>query len=237
MIQALLAAAALPANVNVGAGPQVPVNYASALYNGIAITAAQVTPSAFLNIVPKVANKVAEKRAVVPAPLVPPILPVVAAPPDPRLPPDNILQPLLAQNQWGNAFMGLVQDIQTPIQITIDSINSIFTWEKETVGRNLACRASYVQAVMDLLQLPSGINLFRNIIIAHHCLPSLPKLSFASRNTESKISLAKDNKVELSEINLQWQANMHSGGESVCIATNTHIPAPVAAGYPGKGCL
>jgi hypothetical protein len=58
---ALINAGPLPPNVDIGAGP-VAAGYAAVQYNGAVITAAQVTPPAFLDIVPKVVNKIAEKR-------------------------------------------------------------------------------------------------------------------------------------------------------------------------------
>jgi hypothetical protein len=239
---ALIDAVQLPTDVVLGGGVGlIPINYPPAQYNGAAITAVQVTPPSFLNIVPEVINQVASKRnavlagaaiqAIVAIP--PVVVGLGGALPASQLPPDNILQPLLAQSQWGNAFIGLVQDIRTPIQITVDSINSIFSWDDGVIN-DMACRDSYVQAIMDLLQLPSGISLFRDIIIAHHCLPHLPKVRFASRNTESRISLSKDERIELSEINLQWQGDRHVGGELVCIATDSSLQAP-AGNYPGKG--
>jgi hypothetical protein len=242
---ALISVATPPANVNIGAGP-VASAYAAVQYNGAVITTAQVTPPAFLNVLPKVINKIAGRRnaaAAVPrqvTPVTAEIPPVIVGGPDPLLPPDDILKPLLGQSQWGNAFIGLVRDIRTPIQITTESIDSIFAFGDGIID-NQACKNSYVQAIMDLLKLPSGISLFRNIIIAHHCQPKLPKVRFASRNTESKISLVKDNQIELSEVNLQWVEGAHVGGEFMCIAANDSLPAaaPAVAGappaYPGRG--
>ncbi|MDR1891287.1 MAG: hypothetical protein LBQ23_03920 [Puniceicoccales bacterium] len=149
----------------------------------------------------------------------------------PRLP-NNHLQILLSQGQWGNAFIGLVQDIWTSIPIIIDSINSIFAWADVVVG-NQVCKDSYVQAIEDLLQLPSGIiNLFRDIIIAHHCLPSLPKVRFTSRRHESYATNYKYG--HSCEINLRWSESKgkHAGSNCVLIARNSNLP--MVAGTPGS---
>jgi hypothetical protein len=163
-----------------------------------------------------------------------PQLPAVA--PAPGLPPaPGTLQALLRDGEWGNALIGLVQDVRTPIPITIDSIDSIFEWSATSVLANPACIGGYVQAIADLLRLPSGIRLFRDIIIAHHCCPYLPKMRFRRTQDESKFSLFCNNE-NLCSINLKWDNTTltYVGGEYVCIATNNHLPAP-AGGYPGKG--
>jgi hypothetical protein len=233
---ALANAALPPDNVNVGGGV-VPVNYAVIQYNGAAITAAQVPPPAFLNIVPKVVNKIARKRfaAVAIPPAVPPLLArvnvsvpsvaVMAALLNPQLPPDNILRPLLTQGQWGNALIGLVQDIRAPIRITKESIDSIFEWDRDVLGSQL-CVNSYVQAIMDLLELPSGIRLFRDIIIAHHCLPDLPRVRFESTAAKSSASCFRHGSP--CNINLEWDRGMskHIGGEYVYVARNSGVIPP-----------
>jgi hypothetical protein len=153
--------------------------------------------------------------------------------------PPGTLQALLGDGEWGNAFIGLVQDIRTPIQITTASIDSIFKWgagvSMVVPPGAMSCKASYVQAMADLLQLPSGIRLFRDIIIAHHCCPYLPKMRFRSALDESKFSPRYNNE-NLCAINLEWDntTHTHAGGAYVCIATRNNLQAP-AGNYPGRG--
>jgi hypothetical protein len=209
-------------------------------YQGIAIRAAP--PPAWLNIAPKVVNKVARKRGVLQTP---PILPaqitkehaaiaaVVSAPLPPlQLP--NSLQTLLANGEWGNALIGLVQDVRTPIAITTDSIDSIFAWDESVAGvrGNAACRNSYVQAIMDLLHLQSGVGLFRDVIIAHHCMPGLPKVNFKLVQRAGSRFQWFDYPKKC-QINLEWDGanNLHRSDTWVLIAKNTHLPV---AGDPNS---
>jgi hypothetical protein len=171
---------------------------------------------------------------------------------NPRLPavlaaagaaPAKSLQALLRDGEWGNALIGLVQDIRTPIPITIASIDSIFKWGKSVsavipagaAGGTLSRRDSYAQAIANLLQLPSGVRLFRDIIIACHCLPNLSKVRFQSTGKESSASYCRYG--HSCKINLQWNnvTGVHVGSGDVYIATNSHVAAPVGAAYPGKG--
>jgi hypothetical protein len=223
---ALIDAGPLPLNVDIGAGPVV-AGYAAVQYNGATITAAQVTPPAFLNIVPKVVNEIAQRRQAAgggapgaPVPEAAPIPPVQVpgaggALADPQLPPNNILQSLLEQSKWGNALIGLVQDIRTPIRITTDSIDSIFAWEGK--ARTIPeCNTSYAEEIADLLQLPSGIRLFRDIIVAHHCLPGLPGVKFISTNEGSSATVFRSS--DPCSINLQWGQDHHVGDERIVVA-------------------
>jgi hypothetical protein len=208
------------------------------VYNQIPnIRAADVQPPAWLNIVPEIVNKVATERdvravnpqGVIPVPLgaaVSVVNPAAAA--DPQLP--GTLQALLNNDEWGNAFIGLVQDIRTPIPITTASIDSIFTWGESVPGPTL-CRDSYVQAMIGLLQLPSGVRLFRDIIIAHHCLPDLPKVEFISTDEESSATVFDYPKS--CKINLEWDdaSQRHVGSKRIVIAKDNAL-APVP-GNPG----
>jgi hypothetical protein len=215
----LFSAAALPTSTSSSSSGGY--TYAAAQYNGAAIQVADMTPPKFLNIAPKVVNKLAHHRNANNVNFTQATAPVsvVKADAPPKLPTN--LQTLLQNSQWGNAFIGLVQDIRTPIQITVASINSIFAWGKGVVDNN-DCRNSYVQAIVDLLQLPSGIKLFRNIIIAHHCLPKFPKVQFKSTERESYTSFYKY--TEVSEINLQWIDSQHTGSDDVYIVKNNSLP-------------
>jgi hypothetical protein len=154
-----------------------------------------------------------------------------AAAVNPQLP--GTLQALLQNGEWGNAFIGLVQDIRTPIPITVASIDSIFAWEK-IAKNNAACRTSYAQAIADLLQLPSGISLFRNIIIAHHCLPNLPIVKFSSEPCGSYCSVYTYGDKNSHRINLQWSNGTHVGTEYILTARNTALAAPGAGGNPNS---
>jgi hypothetical protein len=153
------------------------------------IQATDVTPPAWLNIDSKVVRKIAKAREAIDAVAnnrrlrsitrehraVSVVDPAAAA--DPQLP--GTLQALLNNGEWGNALIGLVQDIRTPIPITTDSIDSIFGWDASvsTAAAGVPSRrVNYAQAIANLLQLPSGVRLFRDIIIAHHCCPRLPKV-------------------------------------------------------------
>jgi hypothetical protein len=83
-------------------------------------------------------------------------------------------------------------------------------------GGAMLCRASYVQEMVDLLQLPSGIRLFRDIIIAHHCLPDLPKVKFISTGEESSATVFHSSKP--CDINLQWDQGHHVGSKRIVAA-------------------
>jgi hypothetical protein len=135
----------------------------------------------------------------------------------------------LVRGEWGKVFMGLMQGIQTPIQITEDTIDSIFNWGNTVIGQ---CKASYMQMIIDLLQLPSGISLFRDIIIAHHCMPNLPKVRFVEKNMSSCITSFDYNRT--SEINLRWDrlTRRYVCGTRVIVAVDNSLPAVV--GQPGK---
>jgi hypothetical protein len=148
---------------------------------------------------------------------------------NPQLP--ATLQTLLGNGEWGNAFIGLVQDIRTPIQIIIASIDSIFGWDEVSVPTApAACRNSYIQEITDLLQLPSGIRLFRDIIIAHHCVTNLSKVKFISNSEESSATSFRSSRP--CEINLTWDgiSRHHVGSERMVVARNSTLP--VVGGDP-----
>jgi hypothetical protein len=231
-----------------------PIVYTPIQYGGVGhnIQAADVPPPAWLNIDPKVVNKVAierEARTAAPRPVnsvatatsvVNPALATAMgaalAAFNPQLPQISVaaapgsLQALLRDGEWGNAFIGLVQDIRTPIRITTASIDAIFKWGKSVTrvlpGTPTLCRDSYVQAMTNLLQLPSGVRLFRDIIIAHHTMPDLPGVKFTSKNQ-------KESKYESfpypapSKINLKWDGvnSVHPGDNFVLIAKNNAVAA------------
>jgi hypothetical protein len=136
----------------------------------------------------------------------------------------------LEQSKWGNALIGLVQDIRTPIQITTDSIDSIFKWDEISVSGvpPASCRASYAEEIADLLQLPSGIRLFRDIIVAHHCLPGLPRVKFISTNEGSSATVFRSS--DPCSINLQWGQGHHVGGERIVVARNNALVVGGGAG-------
>jgi hypothetical protein len=81
-----------------------------------------------------------------------------------------------------------------------------------------------VQAMVNLLELPSGISLFRDIIVAHHCLPDLPGLNFINDGAESQISsFLYSNSGETPVIlNLEWNAaiNSHANSTQILVAEN-----------------
>jgi hypothetical protein len=232
-----------------------PITYAQAQYNMGGIQAASVPLPAFLNINPEVVNRVAtelEARTLVPQQInkargsvspvnsamaaVDPQLPISVPVAGPvigpvALPPSVTLQALLNNGEWGNAFIGLVQDIRTPLQITTASIDSIFEWDRSVLG-NQARIDSYVQEIVNLLELPAGVRLFRDIIVVHHCLPYLPKVKFISNGEESSATVFDYPKS--CKINLKWDdvKQQHVGGKRIVVAKNNAIA--IAVGNPGE---
>jgi hypothetical protein len=240
------AGAAVPQGVvSVPAGAPVSV-VSSEVAAVAAVTAASIVPGAIIaTVVAAAPANTAVQVAVTAASIVPgaTVASVVAAAEgvvNPRLPGPvpgaaagaGTLQALLSNGDWGSAFIGLVQDIRTPIPITTASIDSIFEW-KEDVSGTPALMNGYVQEIVNLLQLPAGIKLFRNIIIAHHCLPGLPKVKFTSENSnESKYEPFPY--PASSVINLRWDAanNIHFSENFVLVVKcNTAVPN---AAHPGR---
>jgi hypothetical protein len=203
-------------------------------YNGLAIQV-QLPPKAF-DIESKVINGIALIRRLARNPPLPqanvilesnPVSVVSADELQPPTEPNN-LQALLQNGEWGQAFIGLVQGVRTPVQITENSIKSIFEWD-ETVTRIQACRNSYAQAIVDLLQLPSGVGLIRDIIIAHHCMPKLPKLKFIKSgdddDDDGDSGIEHFEYPESSEINLEWDDgnSRHVGSDRILVVRNSNL--------------
>jgi hypothetical protein len=139
------------------------------------------------------------------------------------------LRALLGNGQWGDAFLGLVQGIRTPIGITAATIDSIFAWDESVQGQ---LKDSYVRAIEDLLQLPLGISLVRNMIIAHHCMAGLPKLNFI-KHADSKSNFYVYDFPDPCKINLGYKRNNHIRDKWKLIAVNTTLPAGTL-NHPGS---
>jgi hypothetical protein len=216
-------------------------------YRGAQILAVDVTPPAWLNVTSDIVNKVATTREVASvrvgqaarqvineseaASIVRPAGWVGVVP---ALPPRANLQAYLEQGQWGNAFIGLFQDVRTPIQITTASIDSIFAWNESVMANgDMRCRGSYVRAIISLLQLPSGISLFRNIVIAHHCMPALPQVEFVLVQKKRSRFQWYDYPRKC-QINLEWDArnNAHKSDECVLLVRNSNLAQN--AGHSGS---
>jgi hypothetical protein len=145
----------------------------------------------------------------------------------PRLPK---LRACLKRGEWGKAFIGLMGGIQTPIQITEDTIDHIFKWSKRLPKR---CKSGYIREIADLLQTSEGISLFRDIIIAHHCMPNLPGVKFIKTKSKSSYITSFHYK-HTSKINIRWNrlTRKHVGSAQVVIALDSTLPA--VAGQPGS---
>jgi hypothetical protein len=89
---------------------------------------------------------------------------------------------------------------------------------------NVACRNSYVQAIMHLLRLQSGVSLFREIIIAHHCMPGLPKVNFTLVQGKGSRFQWYDYPGKC-QINLEWDGvhNSHKNDTWVLAVNNRVI--------------
>jgi hypothetical protein len=205
------------------------------VYNAIEMQVSD--PPRALNIKSKIFNKIEKTLAARQAAQASLILSnqavsvVIAGGVQASLPPQDNLINFLDNGEWGRAFIGLVQGIQTPIPITEDTIKSIFTWG-DSIGSNPdpAVKVEYRNIIIKLLKLPSGIGLIRDIIITHHCMVGLPKMEFTFMpRTNTRFQWYSFPK--RCTINLKWDGanSRYANDEYTLIAKNNALPAPTAA--------
>jgi hypothetical protein len=130
---------------------------------------------------------------------------------------------LLMHEQWGNVFTSPAAGLTLPvppntpantIPITAASIDKIFAWDKSLIS-NTATLQRYAQVILDLLELPTGRSLIRDIIMAHHSCKGISSLVFTMKPSGIKTNVSKcdwNDYPEACEISLEWYHENMLGG-------------------------
>jgi hypothetical protein len=126
----------------------------------------------------------------------------------------------LAAGRWGQVF---ATHLNIPPTIAQADIDNIFRWDSNMTA--IDCN-HYANAIMELIALPKGRDLIRNIIIAHRDSPiPLPNLQFV-RTPHDDVSHIKWNRngVVPCKINLSYNGGVApSNGERVLVIRNSSI--------------
>jgi hypothetical protein len=139
------------------------------------------------------------------------------------------LAALLYEGKWGEAFMSGAANLGLPpagapgapaISISRATIDKIFAWEADL---SVACRRGYAEMIEDLLALPTGRGLIKNIILMHHNHVGLSRMVFKCDTTNTASRGDWMSYPNPYEINIKWNGANYEGEEYILVVNNINV--------------